>query len=377
MDFSFSEEQVLLRDSVARFIRQDYTFELRQKTVTGNEPFNRAHWQQFAELGWLLVPFNEEDGGLGGSAVDLMLVMEEFGKGMVVEPLLASAVLAGGLIAECGSAAQKSDWLLPMMEGHLQLAFAYAESQSRFDPGNIATRAVADGDHYLLSGHKTVVLNGAAADVLVVSANIGQEGEPAVSLLVVDAAAPGIKRNSYKTVDGHNAAEIYFDQVLVPRANLLGKEGEALPAIEKIIDRATLAICAEAVGAMESALEKTLEYTKTRKQFGVSIASFQALQHRMADMFIECQQARSILMMAAMVLDTNGGTAPGAISAAKSRIGKAARHVGQEAVQLHGGIGVTDELDVAHLFKRLTSIQYLFGSTDYHTRRFIDSRINN
>ncbi|WP_160152998.1 acyl-CoA dehydrogenase family protein [Microbulbifer sp. ALW1] len=374
MDFSFSEEQQLLRDSVIRFIRQDYAFEHRQKTVTSNAPFNRDHWQQFAELGWLLVPFSEEDGGLGGSAVDLIVVMEEFGKGMVVEPLLASAILAGGLIAEAGSPAQKNDWLLPLMEGSLQLAFAFAEPQHRFDLANIATSAKVDGDDFVLQGHKTLVLNGAAADTLLVSVRTDDaDNAENVSLLLVDARAPGVTRNSYKTVDGHNAAEIYFDQVRVPAANLLGRAGHSLPAIEKIIDRATLAICAEAVGAMESALEKTVEYTRTRKQFGTSLSSFQALQHRMADMFIECQQARSILMMAAMQLDANDGLAPKAVSAAKSRIGKAARKVGQEAVQLHGGIGVTDELDVAHLFKRLTSIQYLFGSTDYHTQRFISA----
>lgn len=371
MDFSYSEEQQLLRDSVARFIRQDYSFETRQQTVTGNKPFNREHWQQFAELGWLMVPFREQDGGLGGSAVDLIVVMEELGKGMVVEPLLASAILAGGLIAESGSEAQKSDWLTPLIEGHLQLAFAYTEPQSRFDLASVTTTATTEGDDFLIHGHKTLVINGAAADTLVVSVRTGDQGPAGISLLLVDANTPGIARNTYKTVDGHNAAEITFDQVRVPRANLLGSEGAALAVIEKVIDRATLAICAEAVGAMESALEKTLEYTRTRKQFGVSISSFQALQHRMADMFIECQQARSILMMAAMQLDENDGSAPRAVSAAKSRIGKAARKVGQEAVQIHGGIGVTDELDVAHLFKRLTSIQYLFGSTDYHTGRFI------
>ncbi|WP_299591871.1 acyl-CoA dehydrogenase [uncultured Microbulbifer sp.] len=373
MDFSFSEEQQLLRDSVTRFIRQDYTFDTRQKTVTSSEPFNREYWKTFAELGWLLVPFSEDEGGLGGFAVDLIVVMEEFGRGMVVEPLLASAILAGGLIAETGSDDQKHDWLTPLMDGSLQLAFAFAEPQQRFDLGNVATSAEPAGDHYILSGHKTVVLNGGAADAMVVSVSTDSSKPGSVSLLLVDGKASGVTRTSYKTVDGHNAAEVYFDRVRVPRANLLGAESETLPAIEKVIDRATLAICAEAVGAMESALEKTVEYTKTRKQFGVSISTFQALQHRMADMFIECQQARSILMMAAMQLDTSNGAAPKAVSAAKSRIGKAARRVGQEAVQVHGGIGVTDELDVAHLFKRLTAIQYLFGSTDYHTQRFISA----
>lgn len=370
MDFNYSEEQQMLADSVRRFVQQDYDFDSRRKIVESEDCFSSQHWQTFAELGWLMVPFTEADGGLGGSAVDLLPVMEEFGRGMVVEPFLPCAVLAGGLLAECGNEAQKAELLPALIDGKLQLAFAFTEPLGRFNLADIDCRAHRDGDHYQLDGHKSVVLNGGAAEQLIVAARTNGDrcDRDGISLFLVDAGA--VSRHSYKNVDGHGAADIWLDNVHVPAAARLGEEGAALAAIEKCIDRATLAVCAEAVGAMDSALEKTLEYARTRKQFGRPIGSFQALQHRMADMFIECEQARSILLMAATQLDANGGVAPRAVSAAKSRIGRAARHLGQEAVQLHGGIGVTDELDVAHLFKRLTAVQYLFGSTDFHTARF-------
>ncbi|MCR8924340.1 acyl-CoA dehydrogenase [Dasania sp. GY-MA-18] len=372
MDFSFSEEQQMLQSSVSKFVQKDYDFESRCGLVDSDNGFSKEHWQLFAELGWLMVPFTEEDGGLGGSAVDLMVVMEEFGKGMVIEPFLTTAVLAGGLIAASASEEQKLQLLGPLMEGKLQLAFAYSEPQSRFNLADISTTAELQGDNYLLNGHKAVVLNAEAADQLLVAVRTAGEqfDRDGISLFLVNTNTAGIAIQSYKTVDGFRAAEVRFDKVSVPAANLLGEAGKALPVIEKLIDRATLALCAEAVGAMEVTYKKTVEYTQTRKQFGVSISKFQALQHRMADMFIECEQARSILMMAAMQLDANQGIAPKAVSAAKSRIGKAARLIGQEAVQLHGGIGVTDELDVGHFFKRLTTVQFLFGSTDFHTQRF-------
>jgi len=318
------------------------------------------------------VPFTEDDGGLGGSAVDLMLVMEEFGKGMVVEPFLNTAVIGGGLIADAGSDVQKQNLLPTVMEGQLQLAFAFTEAQSRYNLADVDTRAELQGDHYVINGKKSVVLNGESADKLIVSVRTAgaQRDRDGISLLLLDADTAGISRQGYATIDGQRAAEVSFDNVKVSAEQLLGAAGQALPSIEKIIDRATLAVCAEAVGSMEVVYKKTVEYTQTRKQFGVSLASFQALQHRMVDMFIEYEQARSILMMAAMQLDAGEGLAPKAISAAKSRVGKAARKVGQEAVQLHGGIGVTDELDIGHYFKRLTSVQYLYGSTDFHTQRF-------
>lgn len=373
MDFSYSEEQQMLQDSIAKFVLNDYDFDQRMKLVKSDQGYGREHWQLFAELGWLMVPFAEADGGLGGSATDLMVVMEEFGKGIVIEPFVATAVLAGGLVAAVGSDAQKADFLGRVMAGNLQMAFAYAEPQSRYQLSDVATSARQEGDHYVLNGHKTVVLNGAAADIIVVSARTAgvRTDAEGISLFLVDRASPGVRIHSYRTQDGGRAAEVHLDGVKVPAEGLLGVAGQALPVINQAINRATLAVCAEAVGAMEVTYQKTVEYAKTRVQFGVPIASFQALQHRMADMFIEHQQAKSIVLMAAMKLDQGGVEADKAVSAMKSRIGKAGRFIGQEAIQIHGGIGVTEELDVGHYFKRLTMIELLFGNGDFHTQRFV------
>jgi len=372
MDFSLSEEQGMLQDSVSRFVAQDYSFDRRERIIASAEGYSPDYWQRFADLGWLMIPFSEADGGLGGSAVDLMVIMQEFGKGIVVEPFLATAVLGGGLIAEAGSEEQKSSLLPRLMAGELQLAFAFNEPPSRYNLADVACSAKRNGDHYVVNGHKAVVLNAPGADELIVAVRSSgdQRDKDGISLLLVAADSPGVRLQSYATVDGQRAADVYFENVSVPVGNRLGTEGEALAVIEKVIDRATLAICAEALGAMEAALWKTVDYTKTRKQFGVSISSFQALQHRMADMFIEVEQARSIVQMAVMQMDASDGLAPKAVSAAKSRVGKSARLVGQEAVQLHGGIGVMEELDLGHFFKRLTTIQFLFGSSDFHTQRF-------
>jgi len=372
MDFSYSEEQQMLQDSVAKFIRQDYDFDTRRSLIESDYGFSQSNWKLFANLGWLMIPFTEEDGGISGSAVDLMIIMEEFGKGMVLEPFIANTVLCGSLIAAAGSSNQKEELLTRLMAGELQLAFAFNEPQSRYNLVDMATRAELQDDHYSINGHKSVVFNGEAADSIIVAVRTSgqQRDNSGISLLILDSYSEGVTYNNYDTVDGHRAAEIHFNNVRVPVGNIIGEIGRALPIIEQTIDRATLAICAEAVGAMEVAYKETIEYCKIRKQFGVAISSFQALQHRMADMFVEYEQARSILMMAAMQLDMNEGIAPKAISAAKSRIGKAARLIGQEAVQLHGAIGVTDELNIGHLFKRLTTFQYLFGSTDYHTLRY-------
>lgn len=374
MDFSYSDEQQMLQDSVGKFIQGQYDFETRQKLIASELGFSAENWALFAELGWLTVPFKEEDGGFGGSAVDMMVLMEEFGKGMVVEPFLATAVLSGGLIAELGDAEQKESLLSAIMEGSLQVATAYAEPASRFNLAAVTTQATRSGDDYVISGDKVVVLNGASADkLLIVARTAGEQfDKDGISVFVVDSSAQGISRRAYTTVDGHRAAEIRLRDVKVPASSLLGQEGQALSALESAIDRATLAVSAEAVGVMDTMLQKTVEYSKTRKQFGVAIGTFQALQHRMAEMFIECQLARSIVIMAAMKLDstTDRNETAKAVAAAKSRVGRAMRKVGQDAVQIHGGIGVTDELDVGHYFKRVTGIENLFGSTDYHTQRY-------
>lgn len=374
MDFSYSDEQQMLQDSVQKFVKGQYDFDTRKKLIEGDKGFSDEYWNLFAELGWLTVPFKEGDGGFGGSAVDLMVVMEEFGKGMVVEPYLATAVISGGLISELGSDAQKQDMLGAIMEGRLQLATAFAEADSRFNLASVATTARKDGDSYVISGDKVVVFNGPAADKLLVVARTSGDkfDREGISVFVIDADATGLGKRSYSAVDGHRAAEIHLKDVKVPVSALLGPEGKALPALEVVIDRATLAVSAEAVGALASLLQKTVEYSKTRKQFGVAIGTFQALQHRMADMFVECELARSIVIMAAMKLDSSasGAEKAKAVAAVKSRVGRAMRVVGQEAVQIHGGIAVTDELDVGHYFKRVTTIEHQFGDTDYHTMRY-------
>ncbi|HLT63043.1 MAG TPA: acyl-CoA dehydrogenase family protein [Pseudohongiella sp.] len=374
MDFSYSDEQQMLQDSVQKFVSSQYDFDTRRKIIKSDKGFSDENWAMFAELGWLTVPFREEDGGFGGSAVDLMVIMEEFGKGLVVEPFLATAVLSGTLISELGSAAQKEALIPSVMEGSLQLATAYAEADSRYNLASVGTTARREGDGYTIQGSKVLVFNGTSADKLIVIARTSGEkfDRSGISAFVVDASADGISKRSYPTVDGHRAAEVQFNNVKVGAEALLGAEGQALAGLEKAVDHAILAVCAEAVGAMDSLLKKTVEYSKTRKQFGVPIATFQALQHRMAEMFIECQLARSIVIMAAMKLDSSATDAEKtkAISAAKAKVGRAMRKVGQESVQLHGGIGVTDELDVGHYFKRLTSIEHQFGTTDFHLVRY-------
>jgi alkylation response protein AidB-like acyl-CoA dehydrogenase len=374
VDFSYSDEQQMLQDSVQKFVYSQYDFDTRRKIINSDAGYSAEYWSLFAELGWLTVPFSEEDGGFGGSAVDLMVVMEEFGKGMVIEPFLATAVISGGLIGKLGSAAQKEALLSAVMEGSLQLATAYAEADSRYNLASVGTTARKQGDSYLINGSKVLVLNAPAADKLLVIARTSGDkfDRDGISAFIVDASAAGVSKNSYTAVDGHRAAEVHFNNVLVSAGDRLGAEGGALAALETIIDRAALAVGAEAIGAMDCLLKKTVEYAKTRKQFGVAIGTFQALQHRMSEMFIECQLARSVVIMAAMMLDTDGSPAEKAkaVSAAKARVGRAMRKVGQEAVQLHGGIAVTDELDVGHFFKRVTTIENLFGNTDYQLARF-------
>lgn len=369
MDFSFDDNQQMLRDSVSRFVAQDYDFDTRRAVVAGERG---DFWPLFAELGWLTVPFPEELGGLGGSAVDLFAIIEEFGKGLIVEPYVACAVLAGGVVAQADSEPRRTAILERLLAGEQQLAFAFAEPDSRYELADVQTTARRDGDEYVVDGHKSVVLNGPRADRLLVSVRTAGDryDREGISVVYIDPRATGVRMRGYRTVDGEQAAEIEFHEVRVPVTERIGAEGGSLSVVEQVVDRATLAVCAEALGVMGVIFRKTLEYTKVRKQFGVPIATFQALQHRMADMFIEFEQARSITLMAAMQLDGNAGVAAAAVSAAKSRVGRAARRIGEESVQLHGGIGISDELDVGHYFKRLTSFQQMFGSTDFHTARF-------
>jgi len=364
----------MLQDQVQRFVQKSYDFETRSRIIASESGYSKENWALFAELGWLAVPFGEEEGGLGGAAVDLIVIMEEFGKANLVEPYLATAVLGGRLIAALAEGERKEELLGAVISGERQLACAWAEENGRYNLARVTTTAAADGEETVLNGKKVAVLNAGNADqLLVVARESGGESErDGVSVFLVDAGSDGIAMNAFPTIDGRRAAEVTFSDVRVPASARLGEAGAALPALESVIDLATVATAAEAVGALEMLLQKTVEYTKTRTQFGVPIATFQALQHRMADMFIECQLARSIVIMAAMQLDSidSAEAKARAVSAAKSRVGRAVRRVGQEAIQLHGGIGTTEELDVGHFFKRVTAIDVLFGDGDHHTDRY-------
>ncbi|MEM7079271.1 MAG: acyl-CoA dehydrogenase family protein [Pseudomonadota bacterium] len=373
MDFSFTDEQTLLEESVARFIQNDYHFESRQQVIKSDLGYNADHWSTFAELGWLGVSFSEADGGFGGGAVETMLMMENFGRGLMVEPYLATIVLAGGAIKYAGNTEQKAALLPGLIDGSKQAAFAYVEPQGRFNLADLATSASKDGEGYVLNGHKAVVLNGPAADLLVVSARTSgaQTDESGISLFVLDANSAGVTRRDYPTVDGLRAAEITLENVAVGPDALLGAEGETLGVIEQVIDDGILAVGSEAVGCMEVLYKDTVEYCKTREQFGQPIGKFQVLQHRMVDMFMEHEQSKSLMYMAAMRLDEGyDAEAKKAISAFKVQVGKSGRFVGQSAVQLHGGMGMTDELNIGHYFKRLTIIDTLFGNVDHHLKRF-------
>ena len=368
MDLSLNEVQTMLADSVEKFISNDYDFEARQAYAASDPGFSADVWQTFAELGWTAVPFSEEDGGFDGGAMELTILMMEFGRGLVVEPYLANIVLAGGILRRTADASQKARWLQPIIAGELQATLAFVEPQARYDLNNVRTTARADGGDWILDGSKGVVLNGNTADLLIIPARTAgaQADTDGITLFAVAAGSEGLSRRSYPTVDGHRAAEIMLEDVRVPADAVLGQPGAGYAALRAAADDATLAVCAEAVGIMPVMTDKTVEYTKSRVQFGVPIASFQALQHRMVDMLTACEQSYSLLLWAAMASADDTEEAAQAISAIKYQIGMAGQKVGQEAVQLHGAMGVTWELDIAHYFKRLTAIGQMFGNADWH-----------
>ena len=372
MDFKLTEEQEQLRDTLVRFVQKEYAFEKRKAILKSKDGFSREAWKQLAEMGLTALGLPEQHGGLPGNAVDTMVVMEVFGRGLVVEPYFATIVLGADLVAQAGSAEQKSAILPEVAEGRRLLAFAHGEPGSRYDITQVASTAKKQGDGYAISGEKSVVLHGAQADTLVVSARTsGKENdEKGISLFLVDRKAPGVTVKDYPTHDGQRAADIGFKNA---RAALLGKEGDGAKWVERAIMRGCAALCAEAVGSMAALNEITLAYTKTRKQFGVPIGSFQVLQHRMADMLMYTEQARSMMYLAATKADAaDAAERRRAIAACKALIGQAGRFVGQQAVQLHGGIGVTDEANVSHYFKRLTMINATFGDADHHLGAFSD-----
>jgi len=372
MDFSFTEEQVLLRNSIQRLIQDRYSFEARKAILASDSGWSRDCWRAFAELGLLAAPFAEEHGGFGGGAIEVMIIMEEFGKGLVVEPYLQTVVLCGGLINLAGSSAQKAALLPKIASGDLILAMAYAEPQGRFNLADLVTKAEKTGDGFILNGNKAVVAAAPWADKLLVTARTSgaQRDKDGVTIFIADKNAPGISTRDYPTIDGQRASEISFENVKLGADAVLGQAGKGLALLEEAFDRAIAAQCAEAVGCMRVLTDATVEYCKTRKQFGQPIGKFQVLQHRMVDMFMECEQSLSITYMVNLKLDESEAGRMKAASAAKVQIGKAGRFVGQQAIQLHGGMGMTDELNVGHYFKRLTMIDAQFGNVDYHLKRF-------
>ncbi len=372
MDFSFTEEQSMLRDTVASFLQDKYDFETRRGIVKSEAGWRPDYWKAFAEeLGILGAPFSEELGGLGGGATENMIVMEEFGKALVIEPYLGTVVIGGGFLKHSGHAGA-ADLIGKIVAGEATFAFAYAEPQARYTWRDLKTTVRKDGSGYVINGHKAVVVGAPWASHLIVTARTGggQRDEGGGSVFVVDKAAKGVVTRDYPTVDGLRASEVFFENVAVGADALIGAEGSGLPLVDKVIDEATAAVCAEAVGVLRKLHEGTLEYTKQRKQFGQPIAQFQVLQHRMVDMFIQLEQSVSMTYMATIKLAESDDERAKAISAAKVQIGRACKFVGQNAIQLHGGMGMTDEMAIGHYFKRATLIEGLFGSVDHHLRRY-------
>ena len=374
MQFDYSEEQRLVADSIRRFVAERYGFETRRRILASAEGWSREVWDQLAQLGLLGLPFAAELGGFGGRAVDLMSVMEAMGDALTVEPYLSTVAPAGRLVARAGSDALRGEIVPAIVEGRLVLAFAHGEEGARYDLTHVETRAQASAEGYVLSGTKRMVLHAPCADRLVVSARTSGSAAEAsgVSLFLVDAKAPGVAMHAYRTYDNRRAADVDLREVRVAAGDRIGEEGAGMPFIEEAADFARALLCAEAVGAMKSACDATLEYLKARRQFGVPIGTFQALQHRMVDMVISYEQARSMASLACARVDTERDPRERmrVVSAAKVRIADACRHVSQESVQLHGGMGMSEELKVSHTFRRLTAIARELGDADHHLERF-------
>lgn len=372
MDFSYTETQTMLRDTLARYLSDRYDHETRMKTARSEAGWSPQVWKAFAEeLGILGASFGEEQGGLGGGAIENMIVMEELGSRLVVEPYLSTVVIGGGFLKHA-TGDRANELIGRIIGGDAVTAFAYAEPQARYNWADIQTTARKEGGSYVLNGHKAVVRDAPHATHLIVTARTsgGQRDREGVSLFLIEKGAKGVSTRDYPTVDGGRASEIHFENASVPAEALLGNEGGALPLVERVIDEATVAVCAEACGVMRQMHLQTMDYAKQRKQFGRAIADFQVLQHRMVDMFMEVEQSVSMTLMATLKLDASDAERMQAVSSAKARIGRACKFVGQSAIQIHGGMGMTDELAVGHYFKRATMIESQFGSTDHHFARY-------
>jgi alkylation response protein AidB-like acyl-CoA dehydrogenase len=376
VDFNYSSEQMAMQETLRRFIERDYGFERRRELARSELGYSAEAWAQFAELGLLSLPFPEEFAGLGGNAVDIMLVMELAGRGLLLEPFLSTVVMCGGLIRDAGAAPLKQRMLPAIGAGKIKLALACCEAAGRYDLSQVACTAVQGGGGWRLSGRKTVVLDAGSADYFLVSArSSGDVRSPeGVSMFLVDRKAAGLSLFAYPLQSGGRAADLMLDDVTLSMDALIGAHGGGLAIVERAVDRGIAALCAEAVGIIGALNEATLNYLKTRKQFGVAIGSFQALQHRMADMFIAAEQARSMAVNAAVYADSeNAALRRRAVSGAKAYVGQAGRLVGQEAVQMHGAMGVVDDFIVSHYFKRLTMIDMTLGDAANHLARFSDS----
>ena len=377
MNFDYNEEQHLLAESIRRFVAKDYDFDARKKIIASQDGYSRDVWATFAEIGLLGLPFAPDFGGFGGSAVEMMSVMEAIGDALIVEPYLSTVGLGAQFVARAGTAAQKERILPAVVAGQLKLAVAQTEPGARYNLARVSVRATKRNGGYVIDGDKCVVSDGPCADQLVVSARTagGTTDAQGISLFLVEANVQSVALNSYQTLDGRRAADISFKGVTVPADALIGNEGEALTLIEHVTDYATALLCAEAIGAIKYANDATLEYLKTRRQFGVPLGTFQALQHRMVDMVISYEQAKSMASLACASVDSVHDSAERKqiVSAAKIKIADACRHISQEAIQLHGGIGMSDELKVSHTFRRLTMIAQQFGDAEHHLERFANA----
>jgi len=378
VDHIFNEEQRMLKDSVERLVAQRYRFEDRRAIVASGAGWSHAIWGEFADLGLLALPFAEQYGGMGGedgkagAPIETLIVMQAFGRGIVVEPYLPTVVLGGGLLRHGAGGALQAELIPAVAEGKKLLAFGYAEPQSRFNLANVRTRAQKDGSGFRLDGRKSVVYGAPMADGLFVTARTagGERDAQGISVFYLDATTPGLTRRDYATIDGTRASELTLQGVKVGAGALVGKLDHGLPLVERVLDEATAAVCAEASGAMSVLNDKTLEYARTRVAFGQHLSEFQVIQHRLVDLRVAVEYGIAVAMMATLKLNASESERRRAVSAAKAMLGRDSRYVGQTAIQLHGAIGMTDDLDIGHYFKRLTTIGWLFGNSDHHRRRF-------